>query len=75
LFEEVDLMTTPDVQAFVAALPKVELHLHLIGSASPEVVLTLARRHPDGGVPTDAEELHRFYTFTVSRTSSRCTCG
>ncbi|MGH3260855.1 MAG: adenosine deaminase [Trebonia sp.] len=28
------------------------------------MVLTLARRHPDGGVPTDAEALHRFYAFT-----------
>lgn len=53
-----------DVAAFVAALPKVELHLHLVGSASLDTVLTLARRHPDGGVPTDREELRRFYTFT-----------
>jgi aminodeoxyfutalosine deaminase len=52
------------VAAFVAALPKVELHLHLVGSASLDTVLALARRHPDGGVPTDREELRRFYTFT-----------
>jgi aminodeoxyfutalosine deaminase len=50
--------------AFVAALPKVELHLHLVGSASLDTVLTLARRHPDGGVPTDPDELRRFYAFT-----------
>jgi aminodeoxyfutalosine deaminase len=27
-------------------------------------VLALARRHPDGGVPTDRGELRRFYAFT-----------
>jgi aminodeoxyfutalosine deaminase len=35
-----------DITEFVAALPKTELHLHLVGSAAPETVLTLAReRH------------------------------
>lgn len=52
-----------DVAQFAAALPKVELHLHLVGSASLETVLTLARRHPESGVPTDREELRRFYAF------------
>ena len=52
------------VSAFVAALPKVELHLHLVGSASLDTVLALARRHPDGGVPTEPEALRRFYAFT-----------
>jgi aminodeoxyfutalosine deaminase len=27
-------------------------------------VLTLARRHPDQGVPTDPDALRRFYAFT-----------
>jgi aminodeoxyfutalosine deaminase len=53
-----------DVAAFVAALPKVELHLHLVGSAPVEAVLALARRHPDGGVPTDPAALREFYEFT-----------
>ena len=53
-------MPAIDITEFVSALPKVELHLHLIGSASPETVLALARRHPDGGVPTEPEALRRF---------------
>jgi aminodeoxyfutalosine deaminase len=53
-----------DIRSFVAALPKVELHVHLLGSASVDTVLDLSRRHPDRGVPTEAAELRRFYTFT-----------
>jgi aminodeoxyfutalosine deaminase len=52
------------VGAFVAALPKVELHLHLVGAAWPETVMALARRHPDGPVPVEPEALRRFYAFT-----------
>jgi aminodeoxyfutalosine deaminase len=53
-----------EIAEFVAGLPKVELHLHLVGSAAPETVLTLARRHPDGGVPTEPRALRQFYAFT-----------
>jgi aminodeoxyfutalosine deaminase len=52
------------VQDFIAALPKVELHVHLVGSASVDTVLELARRHPDRGVPVSPAELHGFYEFT-----------
>jgi aminodeoxyfutalosine deaminase len=55
------------VAAFIAALPKVELHLHLVGCADPDTVLALARRHPDGGVPTEPAALRRFYAFTNFR--------
>ncbi|MFC6887245.1 MULTISPECIES: adenosine deaminase [Actinomadura] len=48
---------------FIDALPKVELHVHLVGSASVPTVLELARRHPDGGVPTDEARLRDFYRF------------
>ncbi|WP_200070838.1 MULTISPECIES: adenosine deaminase [unclassified Saccharopolyspora] len=48
---------------FIAALPKVELHVHLVGSASFETVLDLASRHPDAGVPTTRRELAEFYRF------------
>ncbi|SDF80711.1 aminodeoxyfutalosine deaminase [Lentzea fradiae] len=51
------------MRSFIHALPKVELHVHLVGSASVETVLELARRHPESGVPGDRDELERFYAF------------
>src|ERR1700759_935762 len=51
------------LEGFVAALPKVELHVHLVGSAPIETVLALARRHPDRGVPTSEDGLREFYSF------------
>ncbi|MGI5162869.1 adenosine deaminase [Spirillospora sp. CA-253888] len=58
-------MTTlsPSLTAFIDALPKVELHVHLVGSASVPTVLELARRHPGGPVPTDEAALRDFYVF------------
>ncbi|WP_030168324.1 adenosine deaminase [Spirillospora albida] len=58
-------MQTADtsIEAFIDALPKVELHVHLVGSASVPTVLELARRHPDGPVPVNEEELRAFYEF------------
>ena len=52
------------LEMFVSDLPKVELHVHLIGSASVETVLSLARRHPEAGVPTTEEGLREFYRFS-----------
>lgn len=54
-------MTVTD--AFIAGLPKAELHVHHVGSASPAIVSRLAARHP-GVVPSDPEELRRYFTFT-----------
>ncbi len=48
---------------FIAGLPKAELHVHHVGSASPRIVAELAARHPDGPVPSDPEDLRRFYEF------------
>ncbi len=56
-------MAPEDIARFVAALPKVELHVHLVGSASAATVLELAARHPDGPVPTTAAELAAFYRY------------
>jgi aminodeoxyfutalosine deaminase len=55
---------TDDVDPFIAELPKVDLHLHLVGAASAATVLELARRHPERGVPTEPDSLRAFYRFT-----------
>src|SRR4051812_29179550 len=47
---------------FIAGLPKAELHVHHVGSASPRIVSELAERHP-GSVPSDPDELRRFFEF------------
>ncbi|MEU2975610.1 adenosine deaminase [Streptomyces hirsutus] len=49
---------------FIAGLPKAELHVHHIGSASPRIVSELAARHPDSKVPSDPEALADYFTFT-----------
>jgi aminodeoxyfutalosine deaminase len=51
-----------ELRAFIAGLPKAELHVHHVGSASPRIVAELAARHP-GKVPSDPEELARFFRF------------
>ena len=51
-----------DLTAFIAGLPKAELHVHHVGSASPRIVAELAARHP-GVVPGDPDELADFFTF------------
>jgi aminodeoxyfutalosine deaminase len=53
-----------DLHAFIAGLPKAELHVHHVGSASPRIVSTLAARHPGTKVPTDPEALADYFTFT-----------
>src|SRR5690606_7690767 len=53
-----------DLKAFIAGLPKAELHVHHVGSASPRIVSELAARHPDSKVPTDPRALAEYFTFT-----------
>lgn len=48
---------------FIAGLPKAELHVHHVGSASPRIVAELAARHPGAGVPSDPARLEEFFTF------------
>jgi aminodeoxyfutalosine deaminase len=51
------------VARFVDEVPKVELHVHLVGSAALPTVRTLAERSPRVGVPTGLDELRAFYEF------------
>jgi aminodeoxyfutalosine deaminase len=51
------------LEAFIANLPKAELHVHHVGSASPAIVAELAARHP-GRVPSDPDALADYFTFT-----------
>ncbi|QSR25567.1 adenosine deaminase [Nocardioides aromaticivorans] len=50
------------MSSFIAGLPKAELHVHHVGSASPRIVSELAERHP-GTVPSDPALLKDFFAF------------
>jgi adenosine deaminase len=55
----------PDLASFIAGLPKAELHVHHVGSASPQTVALLAARHAGSTpVPADADRLAEYFTFT-----------
>ncbi len=57
-----------DLESFIAGLPKAELHVHHIGSASPRAVADLAARYAGSTpVPTDPEQLSDYFTFTDFR--------
>ncbi|MEH1016073.1 adenosine deaminase [Micromonospora sp. CPCC 206060] len=54
-----------DLSTFIAGLPKVELHVHHVGSASPRIVAELAARHEGRTpVPADPEKLGDYFAFT-----------
>lgn len=55
-------VTTDPLTGFIAGLPKAELHVHHVGSASPRIVAELAERHP-GPVPSDPERLRDYFAF------------
>ncbi|BCL16852.1 adenosine deaminase [Micromonospora sagamiensis] len=53
-----------DLPSFIAGLPKVELHVHHVGSASPRIVAELAARHEGRSpVPADPEALAAYFEF------------
>jgi adenosine deaminase len=50
---------------FIAGLPKAELHVHHVGSASPRIVAELAARHAGSTpVPADVELLAKYFVFS-----------
>jgi adenosine deaminase len=54
-----------DLNAFIAGLPKAELHVHHVGSASPRAVAELAARYEGSTpVPADPDLLAEYFTFT-----------
>lgn len=54
---------SPELAAFIRAMPKVELHVHLEGAMRPETLLELARRH-NVALPYDSVEgLREWYVF------------
>jgi len=53
-----------DLPTFIAGLPKVELHVHHVGSASPRIVAELAARHEGRSpVPADPDALASYFEF------------
>ena len=53
-----------DLTSFIARLPKAELHVHHVGSASPRIVAELAARHEGSSpVPADPAVLADYFAF------------
>jgi aminodeoxyfutalosine deaminase len=53
-----------ELTSFIAGLPKAELHVHHVGSASPRIVAELAARHEgDTPVPADPVALADYFAF------------
>ena len=50
--------------AFIRALPKAELHLHLEGTVDPVTLLELRQRHRKSGSLEEIEQLYRYQDFT-----------
>jgi adenine deaminase len=51
------------IEAFIRALPKAELHLHIEGTLEPEMVLELARKHRVALPHSSVESLRAAYRF------------
>ncbi|BCB74186.1 adenosine deaminase [Phytohabitans flavus] len=52
------------LESFIAGLPKVELHVHHVGSAAPRIVAELAARHEGRTpVPADPAAVAKYFEF------------
>src|SRR5579859_4867929 len=49
---------------FIRAMPKVELHVHLFGAIQPDTLLTLAKKHNVELLANTVDGLRQWYTFT-----------
>ena len=57
-------VTGEDLTSFISGLPKAELHVHHVGSASPRIVAELAARHEGSSpVPADPDLLAAYFEF------------
>lgn len=57
-------MSTSDLKAYLRALPKAELHLHIEGSLEPEMVFALAQKHGVKLPYATVEALRAAYDFS-----------
>jgi adenosine deaminase len=55
--------TSVNLDAFIATMPKVELHVHLEGSVRPETLIKLARKNGISLPADSVEGLAKWYTF------------
>jgi adenosine deaminase len=60
----ISLRAMTDLDAFIAGLPKAELHIHIEGSLEPELMFALAKRN-DVAIPfASVEEVRAAYSFS-----------
>src|SRR6202158_4402386 len=57
-------MASTASSAFIASLPKAELHLHLEGSIDPPTLFELKKRHGKKGTLAEVEQLYRYENFS-----------
>ncbi len=60
----------PELDAFIASLPKAELHIHIEGSLEPELLFSLARRNRVPLSYPDVDALRAHTASSSCRTSS-----